>query len=107
MQSMGHMKIISAKRVTSIFVNLRYLRLKLLKYKENNKNLHDTFDQGLQCSMTNFESITLYTMSWVPFERHYSVLYDGAQGLLYKCKKWRLTRFAMKLILFHNDLSVV
>ena len=28
-----------AKRVISIFVNFRYLRFKLLKYKENNKSM--------------------------------------------------------------------
>ena len=31
-----HLKSFIAKRVISILVNLRYLRFKLLKYKENN-----------------------------------------------------------------------
>ena len=40
----------------SILVNLRYLRFKLLKYKENNKKIVDTFDQ-------NLKNIPLYLMS--------------------------------------------
>ena len=36
------MKSFIAKRVISICVNLRYLRLKLLQYKENNKKMCDT-----------------------------------------------------------------
>ena len=50
------MKRFIAKRVISIYVNLRYLRLKLLKYKENNKKICDTFDHS-------FENIPLYIMS--------------------------------------------
>ena len=45
-----------AKRVISILVNFRYLRFKLLKYKENNKNISDTFDH-------NFRYIPLCIMS--------------------------------------------
>ena len=51
------MKSFIAKRVISILVNLRYLRLKLLKYKENNKKI---------CN-------TLYIMRKVSLERHYFV----------------------------------
>ena len=47
------MKSLIAKRVISILVNLRYLRLKLLKYKENNKKIHDTFYH-------NFKNIPVY-----------------------------------------------
>ena len=36
-----HLNIFIAKRVNSIFVNLRF---KLLKYKENNKNICNTYD---------------------------------------------------------------
>ena len=50
------MKSFIAKRVKSIFLNLRYLRFKLLKYKENNKNFCNTFDQ-------NFKNTPLYIMS--------------------------------------------
>ena len=48
-----YMKSFIAKRVISISVNLRYLRFKLLKYKENNKKICYTFDR-------NFRNIPLY-----------------------------------------------
>ena len=50
------MKSFIAKRVKSILVNFRYLRFKLLKYKENNKKICDTFDH-------NFRYIPLCVMS--------------------------------------------
>ena len=80
------MKSFIAKRVISIFVNLRYLRFKLLKYKENNKKICNTFDH-------NFKNITLYTciMSNVSLERCYFVLYDGALTL--KMSKMALNAF--------------
>ena len=55
------MKSFIAKRVISILVNLRYLRFKLLKYKENNKKMCNTFDH-------NFKNIRLYIMSNVSLE---------------------------------------
>ena len=42
------LKSFIAKRVISILVNFRYLRFKLLKYKEDNKKMCDTFDQNLK-----------------------------------------------------------
>ena len=48
-----HMKSFIAKRVNSILVNLRYLKFKLLTYKENNKKTCNTFDH-------NFKNIPLY-----------------------------------------------
>ena len=42
------MKSFIAKRVISILVNLRYLRFKLLKYKENNKKICNTFDHNFK-----------------------------------------------------------
>ena len=77
------MKSFIAKRANSILVNLRYLRFKLLKYKENNKKICNTFDH-------NFRNIPLYIMRNVSLERYYFVLYNGALTL--KCQKWRLTR---------------
>ena len=73
------MKSLIAKRVISIFVNLRYLKFKLLKYKEN-KKICNAFDH-------NFKNIPLYIMSNVSLERYYFVLYDGALILkmLYHC----------------------
>ena len=50
-----YMKSFIAKRLNSILVNLRYLRFKLLKYKENNKKMCNTFDH-------NFKNIPLYIM---------------------------------------------
>ena len=43
-----HVKSFIAKRVNSILVNLRYLRFKLLKYKENNKKICNTFDRNFK-----------------------------------------------------------
>ena len=54
------MKSLFAKTDKSIFVKLRYLRLKLLKYKENNKKISDTFDH-------NFKNNPCYVMSEVSF----------------------------------------
>ena len=71
-----HLKLKSfiAKRVTSILVNLRCLRFKLLKYKENNKKFCNTFDH-------NFKNIPLYIMRKISLERYYFVLCDGALTL--------------------------
>ena len=66
-----YMKSFIAKRLNSILVNLRYLRFKLLKYKENNKKMCNTFDH-------NFKNIPLYIMRKVSLERYYFVLYDSA-----------------------------
>ena len=65
------MKSFIAKRVISILVNLRYLRFKLLKYKEN-KTIFNTFDH-------NFKHIPLYIMSNVSLERYYFVLYTSSK----------------------------
>ena len=71
-QVMKQLKSFIAKRVISILVNLRYLRFKLLKYKENNKKICNTFDH-------NLKNIPLkYIMRQVSLERYYFVLYDGA-----------------------------
>ena len=43
-----YLKSFIAKRVNSISVNLRYLRFKLLKYKENNKKIFNTFDHNFK-----------------------------------------------------------
>ena len=85
-----YMKSFIAKRLNSILVNLRYLRFKLLKYRENNKKICNTFDH-------NFKNIPLYIMRKVSLERYYFVLYDCA--FLQKFQKWRLSRFAIKLFI--------
>ena len=79
-----YMKSFIAKRVISILVNLRYLRYKLLKYKENNKKNCKTFDH-------NFKNIPLYIMRNVLLEWYYFVLYDGALTL--KMSKMALSPF--------------
>ena len=40
----GYMKCFIAKRVNPMLVNLRYVRFKLLKYKENNKKMCNTLN---------------------------------------------------------------
>ena len=83
------MKSFIAKRVIPILVNLRYLRFKLLKYKENNKKISNTFYH-------NFKNIPLYIMSNVSLERYYFVLYDGALTL--KMSKMALNAFCDKTL---------
>ena len=78
------MKSFIAKQVNSILVNLRYLRFKLLKYKENNKKICNTSDH-------NLKNIPLYIMRKVSWERYYFVLNDGALTL--KMSKMALNLF--------------
>ena len=87
------MKSFIAKRVNSILVNLRYLRFKLLKYKENKKNICNTFDH-------NFKNIPVSIMRKVLLERYYFVLYDGALTL--KKLKMALNSFWDRIL--HNVL---
>ena len=75
-----------AKRVNSILVNLRF---KLLKYKENNKKICNTFDH-------NFKNIPLYIMRKVSLERYYICIIRW-YPYFKNVKKWCLTRFAIKL----------
>ena len=56
------MKTFIAKRVISILVNLRYLRFKLLKYKENNKKICNTFDHNFKNIPYEKGIILYYTM---------------------------------------------
>ena len=62
------MKSFIAKQINSILVNLRYLRFKLLKYKENNKKI--IFDH-------NLKNIPLYVIRKVLF----CIIYNGALTL--------------------------
>ena len=82
------MKSFIAKRVISIFVNSRYLQLNLLKYKENNKKICDTFDH-------NFYIIPLYIWQaryWLKGIIWYYMMVPLPKFF----QKWRLIRFAMK-----------
>ena len=83
------LKSFIAKRLNSILVNLRYLRFKLLKYKENNKKNCNTFDH-------NFKNIPLYIMRKVSLERYYFVLYDCA--LTSQISKMALKSFCDKTL---------
>ena len=96
--SKKYMKSFIAKRIISILVNLRYLRFKLLKYKENNKKICNTFDH-------NFKNIPLYIMSNVSLERYYFVLYDGALTL--KMSKMALNTFCDKTLHMYIDINPV
>ena len=83
------LKSFIATRLNSILVNLRYLRFKLLKYKENNKKICNTFNH-------NFKNIPLYIMRKVSLERYYFVLYDCA--LTSKMSKMVLKSFCDKTL---------
>ena len=89
------MKSFIAKRLNSILVNLRYLRFKLLKYKENNKKICNTFDH-------NFKNIPLYIMRKVSLERYYFVLYDCA--LTSKISKMVLKSFCDKTLHMYLEI---
>ena len=80
---------LNSKTDISIFINLRYLRLKLLKNKENNKKICHIFHH-------NFKNIPCYVMSEVSFKRFYFALFDD-----------RLTLKTLKLafIIFFNSNS--
>ena len=64
-----NLKSLNSKTDISIFINLRYLRLKLLKNNENNKKICHTFHH-------NFKNIPCYVMSEVSLKRIYFVLFD-------------------------------
>ena len=83
------MKSFIAKWLNSILVNLRYLRFKLLKYIENNKNICNNCDH-------NFKNIPLYIMRKVSLERYYFVLYNFA--LTSKISKMVLKSFCDKTL---------
>ena len=72
------MKSLNSKTDISIFINLRYLRLKLLKNKENNKKICHIFHH-------NFKNIPCYVMSEVSLKRFYFALFDD--GLTLKTLK--------------------
>ena len=63
-----------AKRVISILVNLRYLRFKLLEYKENNKKICNTFDHNFKISCICNEQciirkVLFCIIRWCPYFR--------------------------------------
>ena len=93
------MKSFIAERVNSILVNLRYLRFKLLKNKENNKKMCNTFDH-------NFKNIPLYIMRKVSLERYYFVLYNGALTLkISKMALYPFCEYLFTCIYIHYKLT--
>ena len=71
-------------RYISSFINLRYLRLKLVKNKEDNKKICHIFHH-------NFKNIPCYVMSEVSLKRFYFALFDD--GLTLKILKWAFIGF--------------
>ena len=90
------MKSLFAKPDKSILVKLRYLRLKIKKNRENDKNYFLTFGH-------NFKNIPLHVMSNIPFERYYFVLYD--RYLTPKMSEMDLSVFANKLFISRLELT--
>ena len=78
----------NAKTDISISIRLRYLRLKLLKNIENNKNICDIFHHI-------FKHIPCYVASEVLLKRFYFALFDD--GLTLKTLKLAYIGFAIKL----------
>ena len=68
-----YLKSLNSKTDISIFINLRYLRLKLLKKKVSNKICH-IFHH-------NFKNIPCYVMSEVSLKRFYFALFDDGLTL--------------------------
>ena len=73
-----YMKSLNAKTDISSFINLRYLRLKLLKNKENNIKICNIFHH-------NFKTIPCYVTSEVSLKRFYFALFgDGLEIGVYR-----------------------
>ena len=89
------MKSLNSKTDISIFINLRYLRLKLLKNKENNKKICHIFHH-------NFKSIRCYVMSEVSLKRFYFALFDD--GLTLKTLKLAFINFLIQTLHIYLQL---
>ena len=73
----------------NFFVNLRYLRLKMLKNKENIKKICKNFPH-------NFKNIPCYVMSEVLLKRFYFALFDD--GLALKTLKMAFIGFLIQTL---------
>ena len=82
------MKSFIAKTRYIHFGQLRYLRFKLLKYKENNKKICNTFDHTSKYSFIYNEQCII--------RKYYFVLYNGALTL--KMSKMALNAFCDKTL---------
>ena len=88
-----HMKSLNAKTDISIFINVRYLRLKLRKNKENNKKICHIFHHI-------FKNIPCYVMSEVSLKRFYFALFDD--GLTLKTLKLVFIGFCIQTLHIHT-----
>ena len=79
----------------SIFINLRYLRLKLVKNTENNKKICHIFHH-------NFKNIPCYVMSEVSLKRFYFAIFDDGLNITLKTLKFG---FEFKLFKYTRDLN--
>ena len=68
------MKSLNLKTDIFIFINLRYLRLKLVENRDNNKKICHIFHH-------NFNNIPCYVMSEVSLKRFYIALFDDGVPL--------------------------
>ena len=90
-----NMKSSNSKTDISVFINLRYLLIKLLKNKENNKKICHIFHH-------NFKNIPCYVMSEVSLKRFYFGLFDV--GLTLKTLKLAFIGFLIQTL--HMVLGV-
>ena len=67
MRVYNFMKSFMTKRVNSILVNLRYLRFKLLKYKENNQKICNTFDHKFKNIPFIMRKVLFCIIQWCPY----------------------------------------
>ena len=70
-------------------INLRYLRLKMLKNKQNNNKIYDIFYH-------NFKNIPCYVTSEVSLKRFYFALSDD--GLTFKTLKLAYISFCIQTL---------
>ena len=85
----NNIRSLNSKIDISIFINLRYLRLKLLKNKENDKKICHIFHH-------NFKNIPCYVMSEVSLKRLYFALYDD--GLTLKTLEFAFIGFLIQTL---------
>ena len=83
------MKSFNAETDISIFINLRYLQLKLLKNKENNKKIYNIFHH-------NFKNNPCCVTSEVSLKRFYFALFDD--GLTLKTLKLTYICFCIQTL---------
>ena len=84
------MKRLNAKTDISIFINLRYLRLKLLKNKENNKKI---------CNIFIITAKIFLVIWWVRYHWQGFILLYLMMDLLLKIWNWRLSVFEFELFI--------